>query len=121
MSIASLIFRMMNACSGGIVYLLLACMALGSIIHESMGCESTQKNTNYITNCNNEQLSMIPASVSDLTTHLIFYSNTLSNLTYSDMLSRFFNLKVAVCPIALSVGYIDVHVWHVCMKMNIGL
>ncbi|XP_067948651.1 amphoterin-induced protein 1-like isoform X2 [Watersipora subatra] len=58
------------------------------------GCSRRREGSDFIADCHREVLNEIPSEVSDSTTHVLFSGNTLTNLTYDNMLSRFVNLKV---------------------------
>ena len=60
------------------------------------GCKWRQDGSEQITDCERQLLTSIPNEVSDYTTQLMLNGNRISNISYNDMLSRFFNLKVSL-------------------------
>ena len=60
------------------------------------GCKWRQDGSEQITDCERQLLTSIPDEVSDYTTQLMLNGNRISNISYNDMLSRFFNLKVGL-------------------------
>jgi len=59
-------------------------------------CNVSRSDGNTIVDCYRKILSAIPTTVPDDTKSLNFSSNTIRNLAYNGMLSRFFNLRVSI-------------------------